>query len=134
MAEEGRWQQAALAVPAAGRGPFWLGGLWERWIGADGGELETCVILTTAPNDLLARVHDRMPVVIPDGVEEAWLAPADGPALRALEPLMAPWQPVGWEAVKLETMPGAPSARDGPTRGWGRAAFSPDPWVTPLCR
>jgi putative SOS response-associated peptidase YedK len=82
--------------------PFWLGGLWDRWIGADGTELETAVILTTAPNDLLARVHDRMPVLIPDGLEEVWLAPADGLALRALEPLMASWDPAGWEAVRLE--------------------------------
>jgi putative SOS response-associated peptidase YedK len=84
------------------REPFWLGGLWERWIGADGGELETAVILTTAPNDLLRRVHDRMPVVIPFGLEEAWLEAVDGADLRALEPLLAPWEPVGWEAVKLE--------------------------------
>ncbi|MFN6338304.1 MAG: SOS response-associated peptidase [Cyanobacteriota bacterium] len=82
--------------------PFWLGGLWERWIGADGGELDTAVILTTAPNDLLRRVHDRMPVVIPTGLEEAWLEAADGPATRALEPLLAPWDPVGWEAVRLQ--------------------------------
>jgi putative SOS response-associated peptidase YedK len=87
--------------------PFWLGGLWERWLGSDGGELETCVVLTTAPNDLLARVHDRMPVVIPDGLEEAWLASVDGPELRALEPLMSPWDPAAWEAVKLELGPGA---------------------------
>ncbi|WP_216901180.1 SOS response-associated peptidase [Synechococcus sp. CCY 9618] len=86
--------------------PFWLGGLWDRWLGGDGGELDSCVVLTTAPNDLLARVHDRMPVVIPDGLEEAWLEPVDGPALRALEPLMAPWDPADWEAVKLERMPG----------------------------
>ena len=82
--------------------PFWLGGLWERWIGADGGELDTAVILTTAPNDLLRRVHDRMPVVIPTGLEEAWLEAMDGPALRALEPLLEPWDPAGWEAVRLE--------------------------------
>ncbi len=50
----------------------------------------------------MARVHDRMPVLIPAGLEEAWLAPADGTALRALEPLMAPWDPAPWEAVKLE--------------------------------
>jgi putative SOS response-associated peptidase YedK len=84
------------------RHPFWLGGIWERWVGADGTELETALILTTAPNDLLARVHDRMPVVIPDGLEQAWLEPADGAALRALEPLMAPWDPATWEAVRLE--------------------------------
>ena len=84
------------------RAPFWLGGLWDRWCGADGGELETAVILTTAPNELMARVHDRMPVLIPDGLEEAWLAATDGPGLRALDPLMDPWDPAGWEAVKLE--------------------------------
>ncbi|MFM8605199.1 MAG: SOS response-associated peptidase [Cyanobium sp.] len=84
------------------RAPFWLGGLWDRWIGADGTELETAVILTTAPNDLLARVHDRMPVLIPDGLEQAWLEPRDGAGLRALEPLMAPWDPAAWEAVRLE--------------------------------
>ena len=89
------------------REPFWLGGLWERWIGADGGELDTAVILTTAPNDLLRRVHDRMPVVIPTGLEEAWLEAMDGPALRALEPLLQPWDPVGWEAVKVQFAPQA---------------------------
>jgi len=93
------------------RAPFWLGGLWDRWVGADGGELETAVILTTAPNDLMARVHDRMPVVIPDGLEQAWLEPDDGPSLRALQPLMGPWEPHDWEAVKL-----APPPRDAPER------------------
>jgi hypothetical protein len=63
------------------------------------------VILTTAPNDLLRRVHDRMPVVIPEGLEEAWLNALDGPALRALEPLMDPWDPAAWEAVRLPVAP-----------------------------
>ncbi len=94
---------------------FWLGGLWDRWIGPDGSEVESCCILTTAPNQLLQRVHDRMPVVIPDGLEEAWLEPADGPALRALEPQLVPWDPAAWEAVKLEAMPGeATRARGAP--------------------
>jgi hypothetical protein len=66
------------------------------------------VILTTAPNTLLARLHDRMPVVIPDGLEQPWLEAADGPALRALEPLMQPWEPQDWEAVKLPLKPSAP--------------------------
>jgi putative SOS response-associated peptidase YedK len=87
------------------RAPFWLGGLWDRWCGSDGGELESCVVLTTAPNDLLRRMHDRMPVLIPDGLEEAWLEVVDGPGLRALEPLMQPWDPAAWEAVRLEPRP-----------------------------
>jgi putative SOS response-associated peptidase YedK len=81
--------------------PFWLGGLWERWIGADGSELESCCVLTTAAKGLLRPLHPRMPVVIPMGLEQAWVAPADGAALRALKPLLEPWDPDGWEALPV---------------------------------
>jgi putative SOS response-associated peptidase YedK len=81
--------------------PFWLGGLWERWLGADGSQLDSCCILTTGPNGLIAPLHDRMPVLIPDGLEAAWLAPVHGAELRALEPLLAPWDPGGWLAKPL---------------------------------
>jgi putative SOS response-associated peptidase YedK len=81
--------------------PFWLGGLWERWLGADGSQLDSCCILTTRPNALIAPLHDRMPVLIPDGLEAAWLAPVHGAELRALEPLMHPWDPAGWTAEPI---------------------------------
>ncbi|MCP9771503.1 SOS response-associated peptidase [Synechococcus sp. Tobar12-5m-g] len=84
------------------RQPFWLAGLWDRWIGPDGSEVESCCVLTTAPNALLAPLHDRMPVILPDGLEEAWLAQADGAGLRAREPLLAGWDPEGWEALPLK--------------------------------
>jgi hypothetical protein len=42
-----------------------------------------------------------MPVLIPDGLEAAWLAPVHEAELRALEPLMAPWDPQGWLAKPL---------------------------------
>lgn len=93
------------------RQPFWLGGIWDRWIGPDGSEVESCCVLTTAPNRLMSPIHDRMPVVLPDGLEEAWLLPADGPALRALEPLMESWDPDGWEAVPLAAMPESASIK-----------------------
>lgn len=48
-------------------------GLWEIWHGPDGGELQTCTILTTAANETLKPYHHRMPVVLqPDGFD-AWL-------------------------------------------------------------
>jgi hypothetical protein len=43
-----------------------------------------------------------MPVVIPMGLEEPWLAMADGPGLRDLEPLMAPWDPADWQVTELD--------------------------------
>ena len=75
---------------------FWLAGLWDRWIGPDGSELETCCVITTRPNTLLETLHDRMPVVIPEGLEEVWLEAGDGAHLRALEPMLEPWDSRGW--------------------------------------
>lgn len=92
--------------------PFWLGGLWERWLGADGSQLDTCCILTTRPNALVAPIHTRMPVVIPEGLEQAWLAPVHGAELRALEPLMEPWDPTGWLAEPLAPSRPATPGRD----------------------
>jgi putative SOS response-associated peptidase YedK len=89
------------------------------------------VVLTTRPNELLARVHDRMPVVIPDGLEEAWLEPADGPALRALEPLLDPWDPAAWQAVKLEAMPGETSIVPGAHPAGPPVLDSPAPLPPP---
>jgi putative SOS response-associated peptidase YedK len=114
------------------RAPFWLAGLWDRWCGPDGGELDTCVVLTTAPNDLLRRVHDRMPAVIPDGLEEPWLAACDGPALRALEPLLLPWDPAAWEAVRLEPAAGAKPSGPASLQPAGPSLLQPKEPPPPL--
>ena len=76
---------------------FWLAGLWDRWIGADGSEVETCCVITTRPNALITPLHDRMPVIIPSGLEEAWLEPGDRQHRRALEPMLEPWSSNGWQ-------------------------------------
>ena len=96
------------------RAPFWLAGLWERWLGADGSQLDTCCVLTTRPNALIAPIHERMPVLIPAGLERPWLAPVHGAELRALEPLLEPWDPAGWQMEPIAATPAAakpPSAR-----------------------
>ncbi len=54
-------------------GLFAFAGLWEHWMGADGSEIETGVIITTAPNKTIAKIHDRMPVVINPDDYETWL-------------------------------------------------------------
>lgn len=82
--------------------PFWLGGLWERWLGADGEQLDSCCVLTTRPNALIAPIHGRMPVVIPDGSESLWLGAADGAGRRQLLPLLEPWDAAGWQRLSLD--------------------------------
>ncbi len=111
----GAWRHRRCLLPAScffekgrairriDRHSFWLAGLWERWLGGDGSEVDTCTILTTTPNDLVRPLHQRMPVVIPEGLEEAWMAPVHGQQLRALEPLLAPWDPSGWEVVNKQS-------------------------------
>jgi putative SOS response-associated peptidase YedK len=56
---------------------FALGGLWEAWRSKEGGEwVITCAILTTEPNELLAPIHDRMPVIIRPEDYNAWTDPS----------------------------------------------------------
>jgi putative SOS response-associated peptidase YedK len=55
---------------------FAFAGLWDSRRGTDGRVLETCTIFTTAPNSLLAEVHDRMPVILPIAHYDRWLDPA----------------------------------------------------------
>ncbi|MDP9385898.1 MAG: SOS response-associated peptidase [Actinomycetota bacterium] len=54
--------------------PFAFAGLWTR-VRIDGEPIESTSILTTAPNTVVARLHDRMPVILPDrDAEAAWLS------------------------------------------------------------
>jgi putative SOS response-associated peptidase YedK len=61
--------------------PFGLAGLWARWRPRAGATadapLDSCAIITTAPNELIAPLHDRMPAILPGEVFDAWLDPAE---------------------------------------------------------
>ncbi len=53
---------------------FAVAGLWERW--EQGLEpIETFAMLTRSPNSLIARIHDRMPVIVRPEHYDAWLDP-----------------------------------------------------------
>ncbi len=54
---------------------FAFAGLWETWEGADGSAIESCTILTTTPNTLMAPIHDRMPVIVEAADFDLWLLP-----------------------------------------------------------
>jgi putative SOS response-associated peptidase YedK len=54
--------------------PFGFAGLWTGWRDPESGDwLRTCTIVTTTANELVAPVHDRMPVILPRSAEDAWL-------------------------------------------------------------
>ncbi len=53
---------------------FALAGLWERWRDPESREpVETYTIITTPANEAIAKLHDRMPVVLRRQDEERWL-------------------------------------------------------------
>jgi putative SOS response-associated peptidase YedK len=54
---------------------FALAGLWDEWTSPDGEIIESCTILTTGPNSLVADLHDRMPVIVPPEKYGLWLDP-----------------------------------------------------------
>jgi putative SOS response-associated peptidase YedK len=66
---------------------FGFAGLWERWTDDSTGErLESFTILTGEPNDRVADIHDRMPVVLSPDDYDFWMDPAikDQSALQEL--------------------------------------------------
>jgi putative SOS response-associated peptidase YedK len=50
-------------------------GLWESWAGPEG-EVRTFTIITTAPNELMARIHERMPAIVARNQYARWLDPS----------------------------------------------------------
>ena len=54
-----------FAIALASREPYGLAGLWDRWKDQKTGEwLETFSIITTDANEVVAPLHNRMPVII----------------------------------------------------------------------
>jgi putative SOS response-associated peptidase YedK len=77
------------AIRRADGRPLVLAGLWAGARTPAGEILRTFTIVTTRPNDAVAPLHDRMPVVVPDDAWERWLdvrPPVDGELRALLEP------------------------------------------------
>ena len=54
--------------------PFAMAGLYEEWTKGEE-QITSCTILTTIPNELTKKVHDRMPVILPQNAYDFWLEP-----------------------------------------------------------
>jgi putative SOS response-associated peptidase YedK len=76
--------------------PFAFAGLWEVWRGPrdedgnrTGDPLRSCTIITTTPNEAMATIHDRMPVILPPSAWDSWLDP-DNDDIDTLGKLLVP--------------------------------------------
>ncbi len=82
-------QPYAFAAPDAA--PLALAGIWEGWRAPDGQIIRTFSVVTTAANEIMAPIHDRMPVII--GTEDLplWLGESEGDWQSLLRPCPANW-------------------------------------------
>ena len=85
--------------------PFVFAGLWDTWRKPDGQTLRTYTIVTTEPNEMLAQVHNRMPVVLNDSNALDWLKGDEiEHAFSLLKPFPADLMD-GYEVSKLVNSP-----------------------------
>jgi putative SOS response-associated peptidase YedK len=70
------------------REPFAFAGLWAEAKRGDGSALHSCGIVTCEPGEVVAPIHDRMPVILDQQAEAGWLDPDAAPA--QLLDLLAP--------------------------------------------
>ena len=71
--KEGKARRPFRFVVGAG-GPFAFAGVWDEWRSPENGEaMRSCSILTTEANDLVSRIHDRMPVILRPEDEARWI-------------------------------------------------------------
>ncbi len=92
--------------------PFGFAGLWERWHSPTGDEVESCTILTTAANDLMRPIHDRMPVILPPQVYAQWLDPSFQDGSKLL-PLLQPYPDAQMHSYPVSLAVNSPR-HDGP--------------------
>lgn len=89
--------------------PFAFAGLWEAWQSPDGSTVLTCTVITTTPNELVAQIHNRMPVILPRTAYNAWLDPAERPP-QMFEPLLKPYPAAEMTAYPVSTQVNNPRA------------------------
>ena len=109
--EPGRQGKTPMYVRMASGEPFAFAGLWEAWSGQEP-PLYSCTIITTTPNELLAPIHDRMPVILPRSAYKLWLDPEDR-LPSALQALLAPYPAAEMTAFPVSPRVNSP-ANDGP--------------------
>lgn len=107
---QGKKKQPYYFTMANGE-PFAFAGLWENWTSPEGENIVSCSIITTAANETVQPVHDRMPVILPSGDWEQWLDPSINTSGQVL-PLLKPYTSDAMKANAVSAIVNSP-AREG---------------------
>jgi putative SOS response-associated peptidase YedK len=72
---KGQKAKQPYAIAMKNGKPFGIGGIWENWQEPSSGEwIRTFVIITTDANELVAQIHDRMPLILLSSDYVRWLS------------------------------------------------------------
>ena len=85
--------------------PFAFAGIWERWLPPDGSELLSGSIITCAANDVVAPIHDRMPVILDKNSMWSWLEEHSG---AELSKMLVPYDESKLVITKVSTIVNSP--------------------------
>ncbi len=90
---------------------FSFAGLYGEWHDPSGKKTGTYTIITTAPNELVAAIHNRMPAILKQEDEERWLS---GEAFTAghLTDILAPYPPGGMAMYPVSPLVNDPGIDD----------------------
>jgi putative SOS response-associated peptidase YedK len=83
-----------IVTPRDGK-PLAIAVVWERWVNRNEEELLTFVMATTQANELIGKITDRMPAIMPESSWRQWLGeePATIEELKALlQPCEGDWE------------------------------------------
>jgi putative SOS response-associated peptidase YedK len=84
---KGKGPKQPYAVAMRSGEPFALAGIWESWRHPETDEVvRTFCVITTAANELIDTIHDRMPVILPPEAYDRWLAPVEADPRDLLVP------------------------------------------------
>ena len=90
------------------RQPFAMAGLWDSWESPDGSSLKTCTIITTTPNELMEKIHDRMHVILHPRDYAKWLD-VTPQTPENLQPLIKPFNADAMSAYPVSTLVNKPA-------------------------
>jgi putative SOS response-associated peptidase YedK len=63
---------------------FAFAGIWDSWQSIDGSEIKSFCIITTEPNEMVAKIHHRMGVILHEKDYKNWLQAGDEDELHSL--------------------------------------------------
>ncbi len=89
------------------RSPFAFAGLWDNWHSDDGSEIRSCTIITTQPNELVEKIHNRMPVILPKDGYTDWIKEGENDP-EVLKSLLQPYPGDEMAAFSVSTQVNSP--------------------------